>query len=427
MTNTKKHILAIVIVSLIVKLAALAFLNPQLNPGVLEYEILAENMLKTGTYSMDFREYGDFKGVVAPGYSFLIYCIYKIFGIHREILLFLQMGTMTIFALIIYAITFRCTDNRLYALFAGILVSLHPGMLYYNIMYIHNFNIYIPLFYGTVLLFILGLSGESDRPLLWAGFTGGMATLTRGTFSPIFIICLIFYVLLKRDASIRRRLAYAAMSFFIFAAVNTPWTVRNYIQFGKPVYSQNTKWESFWVGNNPNASGGHFHADGTLVLSTKPPEMQAEIDANKGNEVAIEEVFKKYAMEYIRAEPFHFIRGLARKSFYFWWFYPQTGLFYPRSFLIAYKVLYCILLVFVLSGLYICHKKKLWRKEMIFPALLVLGIWAAHTINFMEMRHRWTVEPVLLIFVAAGVPYLYKKFESFFQKTHKQEADNFEK
>ncbi len=409
MTTLKRHILAIVTISLIVKLAALAYLNPRLDPGKLEYEILAENMIKTGTYSMDFREYGDFKGVVAPGYSLLIYFIYKLFGVHREILLFLQMGTMTVFALLIYAITSRCTGNRSYALSAGILVSLHPGMLYYNIKYIHNYNIYLPLFYGTVLLFIRGLSEKSEKSVLWAGLAGGLATLTRGTFSPIFAICLLFYLLLKREVSLRRRLSFAALSFLIFVGVNTPWTIRNYIQFGRPVYSQNTKWESFWVGNNPNASGGHFHGDGTLVLSTKSPEMQAEIDANKGNEIAIEEVFRKYAMDYVRREPFHFIKGLFRKAFYFWWFYPQTGLFYPRTYLLIYKTIYVILLIFTAFGLYLCHRERLWRREMIFPALLVLGIWAAHTMNFMEIRHRWTVEPVLLIFAAVALSSLYKK------------------
>jgi 4-amino-4-deoxy-L-arabinose transferase-like glycosyltransferase len=403
MTITKRHILIIVVLSILTKLAALAFLNPSINPGMLEYEILAANMMETGTYSMNFREYGDFKGVIAPGYSFLIYGIYKIFGIHREILVFLQIGTMTIFSLIIYAITLKCTANRVYALFAGILISLHPGILYYNIMYVHNFNIYLPLFYGTILLFIGGLQEKSDKLLLWAGFTAGLATLTRGTFSPIFIVCLLFYLLLKREVPLRRKLSFAALSFLIFVGVNTPWTIRNYIQFGKPVYSQNTKWESFWVGNNPNASGGHFHGDGTLVLSTKPPEMQAEIDANKGNEIAIEEVFKKYAMDYVKKNPFHFIKGLVRKAFYFWWFYPQTGLFYPRAFLIAYKTIYCILLAFAAGGIYICHKERLWRKEMIFPLMLVLGIWAAHTMNFMEIRHRWTVEPMLLIFAAIGI------------------------
>jgi 4-amino-4-deoxy-L-arabinose transferase-like glycosyltransferase len=401
--NKNRHIIIIILLSLIARAIVILVLNRQLDPGILEYEILALNMLKHGTFSMQFREYGEFKGVIAPGYSLLIYCIYAIFGIHREILLLLQIASMTLFALIIYGIAEKCLKNRSMALVAAILTILHPGLLYYNILYIHNYNIYLPLFYATILLFIMALRNNSGKPLLWAGVTAGISTLTRATFSPIFVVCLAFYLIFKRDVALRKKMIYVISSFLIFAAINMPWAVRNYMQFGKLIYSQNTKWESFWVGNNPNASGGHFHADGTLVLATKPPEMQDEINANKGDEIAIEEVFKKYSLQYAKSQPFHFVKGLIRKSFYFWWFYPQTGLFYPKSYLLAYKGIYIALLIFTAIGLYFCHKEKLWCSEMIFPALLVLGIWAAHTMNFMEMRHRWTIEPVLIIFASVGV------------------------
>jgi len=31
-----------------------------------------------------------------------------------------------------------------------------------------------------------------------------------------------------------------------------------------------------------------------------------------------------------------------------------------------------------------------------------------HTINFMEMRHRWTVEPVMILFASIAVYYIFK-------------------
>ena len=43
---------------------------------------------------------------------------------------------------------------------------------------------------------------------------------------------------------------------------------------------------------------------------------------------------------------------------------------------------------------------------MLYPALLVLGIWGTHTLVVTEMRHRWTVEPVMLLFMAPAFTHL---------------------
>ena len=43
---------------------------------------------------------------------------------------------------------------------------------------------------------------------------------------------------------------------------------------------------------------------------------------------------------------------------------------------------------------------------MLYPALLLLGIWGTHTLVVTEMRHRWTVEPVMLLFMAPALTHL---------------------
>ena len=61
------------------------------------------------------------------------------------------------------------------------------------------------------------------------------------------------------------------------------------------------------------------------------------------------------------------------------------------------------MVVVCLLGLALCQRHRLWRREMLYPALLVLGIWGAHTLVVTEMRHRWTVEPVMLLFMAPAL------------------------
>ena len=112
--------------------------------------------------------------------------------------------------------------------------------------------------------------------------------------------------------------------------------------------------------------------------------------------------FGAEALDFVINEPYRFASGLLRKAAYFWWFYPQSGILYPRAYLTSYKVLYAGMVV----GLALCQRHRLWRREMLYPALLVLGIWGAHTLVVTEMRHRWTVEPVMLLFMAPALTHL---------------------
>ncbi|HOK03808.1 MAG TPA: hypothetical protein P5270_04655 [Victivallales bacterium] len=413
------HISFIIFLSIIFKITIAIYLKKNFQPETWEYEQLAVNMLKNGSYEMEYREYGSYRALLAPGYSFLCCGIYKLFGINHKLMLVIQFILMTFFSVIIYFLTFYLLRDLGIAFISGILSAIHPGLNYYTVAYLHNLTLYVPLFYLSVLLFCLSFNSTSPLPFIASGISSGLAVLARATFTPVFILSLVIYVLVQNKLSIKIRLKNVFFSFIFFFAINAPWVIRNYTQFNKFIFSQNNKWEAFWVGNNPNASGGHYLPDGTVVLSTKPAKMQEEIYANKGDEIAIEGIFKKYSMQYIKEEPVSFIKGLIRKSFYFWWFYPQTGLFYPRSFLIAYKLLYVLLLILSICGFYLYLRKKSWQKEMLFLFALMVGIWIAHTINFMEMRHRWTIEPILLIFAAVTVSYTLSYSFSIFSSLKK--------
>ncbi|GEM_PF-1853523 len=402
--NIRIHIILIILLSVVLRIAAGYIVGHKFHPQEWEYEILAKNMIEKNEFSMNFREYGVYKAIIAPGYSFIIYTVYKAFGVNPLFMLFFQFVTMTFLAIIIYQISWIIFKNHMIAFIAGVMAVLHPGILYYSVANIHNFNLYLPLFYACVLLFCMALRDHQWKYYILIGITGGIGILTRGTILPFLIMGLILclaYPFPDRK-SFKGRLLKVSIAFIIAIAINVPWTIRNYMVLGKVIYSQSTKWEQFWVGNNLEATGSHYRPDGTTVLSHKPPEMQKEIDESD-SEIKDDEIFRKYSLRYVQDNPGDFIKGIFKKGVYFWWFNPQTGLFYPKSFLIAYMILYLILLVFTGAGLWICWKLKLFCMEMVFLFLLVFDIWGVHTLNFMEMRHRWTVEPVLLIFASVAI------------------------
>ncbi|MFZ2655059.1 MAG: glycosyltransferase family 39 protein [Victivallales bacterium] len=412
-SKVKKHILIIIGLSLVLRIIAGYAVGNHFNPATWEYENLARSLLENGTFSIEYREYGEYKALLGPGYPFLTFLAYKVVGVNHTIMLFVQFLLMTSFSLAIYGIAYFFFKKTDIALIAGLLSVLHPGLLYYSSANLHEFNLYMPLFYGALLLCLVACRKGEWKYFILLGLIGGLAVFTRATIFPALILWMAFYALFPFEVGISKRFLKASTAIILIVAVNIPWMIRNYDQFNQFVFSQTNKWEAFWIGNNSNASGGQFKADGTAVLSCKGEEMQGRINASVNDEIAIENIFKDYAFKYVRENPSHFIKGLFRKGFYFWWFHPQTGLFYPRSYLIAYKILYSALLLMAAIGIYICHKRRLWSIEMLFPAILILGIWSVHTLNFNEMRHRWTVEPVLLIFASVAIFFLSGKIYQY--------------
>jgi len=417
--NTRLHILIIIVLSFAIRISAAFIIGDNFNPKVMEYEKLAGSLLDKGTFCMEYREYGEYKALLGPGYPFLTFLVYKTVGISHPVMLFVQFLLMTLFSLAIYGIAYFFFKKAGIAFIAGILSILHPGLLYYSSVNLHELNLYMPLFYTMILLSCLAYRDSKTRYFVAIGIIGGLAVLTRSTILPVMILCLAFYFLADKRTIFKRKLTNISIALGLVIIINVPWTIRNYIQFNRIIFSQTNKWEAFWIGNNPNASGGQYKADGTAVLSCKGVEMQDRINASVNDEIAIENIFKDHAFKYVKENPGSFIKGLFRKSFYFWWFYPQTGLSYPKSFLVAYKIIYVVLLGFVAAGLWLCWKRRLFCLEMIFPVILIFGIWGVHTVNFMEMRHRWTVEPVLLIFASVAIYFLLENIYQYWN-TRKQ-------
>jgi 4-amino-4-deoxy-L-arabinose transferase-like glycosyltransferase len=418
--SIKLHILLIVVVAIVVRIFVAYYVGHNFLPTLWEYDTLAQNMLQKGEYAMEFHEYGDYYAVIPPGYSIILFSIYKCIGTNHQVVLGLQFLLAGLLGSVIYGTTWLIFRNKWIALIAGLLTVLHPSIVYYSSVNIHNFNLYVPLFHTIVFLLCLTYLYPKWKYFIILGFVGGYAVLTRGTILPFILISILIYTLFNKLLPFKIRLLQSITVFLLILLVNAPWTIRNYKVFNKVIFSQTTGWEFFWIGNNPKATGGQFRSDGTTVRDHKPVEMQLEINASN-SELKDGKIFKKYALKYIQEQPKDFVMGLIRKTVLFWWFYPQTGILYPKLYLIVYKIIYSLLLLFTFIGLALCRIKKLWKPIMIFPLLLVLGINAIHAINFMGLRHRWAVEPIMLIFVSLTtyhlVHFLYNRLRQRLIKT----------
>ena len=105
-----------------------------------------------------------------------------------------------------------------------------------------------------------------------------------------------------------------------------------------------------------------------------------------------------------------FVRLTLSKFFYFWWFAPQTGVLYPPFWLRLYQAYYsaAMLLAFVGLRRVVRVGAPSIHLACVIGAFL-LGLSALQSLYYVEGRHRWAVEPMVLAFSGGGVAALLER------------------
>ena len=115
--------------------------------------------------------------------------------------------------------------------------------------------------------------------------------------------------------------------------------------------------------------------------------------------------FETEARRFIRENPVQAAGLYLRKVYYFWWFSPQSGIKYPESYLTAHRLFYAALLALAVVGALVAFRSP--RREVRSPALILIAIpvtiGLAQSLFYVEGRHRWLVEPLVIIFSCYGL------------------------
>ena len=110
-----------------------------------------------------------------------------------------------------------------------------------------------------------------------------------------------------------RRAADAAIFLLVVALCVAPWTIRNHRVYGRWIAVASEGGVTFWTGNHPLAVG-----DGDLAAN--PPIKRAELEfraAHPGlSAEALEPLYYRDALNWIRSDPAAWLWLLARKAFY---------------------------------------------------------------------------------------------------------------
>ena len=173
-----------------------------------------------------------------------------------------------------------------------------------------------------------------------------------------------------------------------------------------------TTGENFWRGNNERATGGVLDPTGRSLsnLNPKNPVFPPAVKAVlvSGTEVDRQRVFMAEALRFIKDRPLDAARLFAGKMRSFWWKIVSNPGDYDPAAARLYEWIYRTELALALVGVASLFRKRPpapARADRSTPAFLValmMGISLVQSVFYVQGRHRFLIEPLLLIFTAWG-------------------------
>jgi len=409
MKNFKLYLLFFSI-AFVLRVVWIFITGSHIHPQTWEYEEAAVNLLNGRGFT--FLHLGvPYFAPFPPLYTFFCAGVYFITK-HSFLILELFQAAISAF---ICVIIFRIADSifsRSAAILSAILAAFHPGIIIYTAK-LHPLVMDTFFISLTVLAFLKLRSDFSIKNQIAAGVISGLCMLTRSTIV-LFLFFAIIWFFYQKAYPKRKAIFGCFVVLFVSFLVILPWTIRNYVIHRQLIFIQAPAGELFWRGNNINASGSSYKADGRTILESASPEFLKKLHGL--DDMGQNKLFKKEAFNFIKIHPFKAVGLFIKKSYYFWWFSPQSGIEYPKAYLSIYKILYSGILLFAISGIIFSLSSKInnIRCGAWLIVLLFISISFAQSIFYVEGRHRWAIEPLLLIFTAHGLIEIKDKLKIVF-------------
>lgn len=395
MTNKEKKIaIGIFLTAFLLRSVIVLIAAARGSLQVWEYEDIANSILNGSGYAikhLGIMHYS-FGPPLYPLFSALVYYITN----HSHLALGLaQAFFSSAVCVAIFGIGTKIF-SRTVGLVAASMTILHPGLNLY-VTKLHSFNIDVLI---LVLVVFALLKAWEKMSILWfilLGMMAGLCLLSRSTIFLFLPFAFIFFW--SRSKNKEKLLKYMFLAGAIALVIIGPWLIRNYMVSKRFIFIQESG-EVFWRGNNPGATGTSFSSDGKPIVDAIP---LSSLHGLSG--AGQDRLFWREGFRFIRTYPARFIVLTVRKFYYFWWFSPDSGIWYPVIYLTVYKILYAGILLFAAAGVTFALISKIPKvKEFTYLMLIFfITVSVTQSLFYIEGRHRLAIEPLLLIFSAYGI------------------------
>lgn len=293
-----KILWSIISLSFFIKILLAFFLPSEIRSDSYVYHSLAQSIVNTFTYSFE----GKLTGVIAPGYSVFLSCLYFIFGPEQFYVKIIQSGLEIFTCFLFYKVCLNYFDKKK-SLIALTIFAFFPSNILFSQTILTE-----PLFgFLAILLLYLVLKNDFQKFVFLIGLIWGYAILIRSSFAPSILLIPLFLLVYKRSKINFSGVFKYSVLFFIGAfLVISPWLIRNKTVLNTFTIATQGGF-TFWSGSNPDATGTWYHK-----IEESNPLFSIEDEAKRDKE------FYKLGIDYALHNPQKFlITGVKKLGYLF--------------------------------------------------------------------------------------------------------------
>jgi 4-amino-4-deoxy-L-arabinose transferase-like glycosyltransferase len=342
--------------------------------------------------------------IVPPVYPFFLSLVFRIFGIHTDlsgqVIFFLGACFSALVTVPIFLI-----GRRSFGLATGwigaVLWALYPLSGFSEVLYNWDSAFFALL---LALFFWAALEMKASRTMwTWCGFglLAGLTVLTE-TVALLFVVAVLVYVTLKEQMKCQKVLiAFAAV-----LIVTVPWTLRNSLVFGQPVFLRTNLGLELYRGLSENDFANI--TDPRRLPGRDPVEMASYRELG---EIAYMQTKLSTVLTFIAQHPAQYSVRTIKRALAFWAgdAYVVTIYWFFGRFAVAKHMLYSILSVLALFGLGFGMYRRLGSCWLFL--FLTLTHPLIYYFSSRSARYRAPMEPELVVlsaFALAQVSALYR-------------------
>lgn len=382
--------LAVFSIALAVRIAFIVIAPaPPFHGDMITYEGIAKNIIDGKWYF----GWGELPSAHRePLYPLLVAGVYKIAGPSRTAVHYVHALLCAGTCGLLVVLASRLVRSYRAAVLAGALAAFYPPFLL-QLQTVLTEPLATFLLLIATYLAVIGWTDGRRGALALGAFFYGLATLTRASslmYVPLLALLILVFAHGRRRVGARGAVVFLAL----FLATLSPWTIRNYVVFGRFIPVAVNAGGSFFRGNYDEGTlgsmGSNYHPD-------MPPEVTAKF---KGmDEVDIDRLLMREGIQYVRTHPGTFIKLCALKFTRFWF---NVGFADPPSrasiaFAFANGGLLALAIFGVLGSGLVNHKAAA-------PVyLLVLYYTGLHVLLFATARYSMPLMPYVFAFAAPGL------------------------
>ena len=407
-------LLWMVLVGLALRLVAVAFLYPLQMPPARDHWVfgwetgkIAASIAAGHGFSSPLHGFTGSTAWIPPLYPYLLASIFKLLGIYSSASAIVILTANSIFSAVtvvpLYRAARHLTDRQV-AIVAGWIWALFPYAIYFSADRIWSHTLAALLMTTMVAQGLRVL--DSRRVVDWTvlGLVAGLNALTNPTALAVLPVILI-WGFVRSKGERRRFVLLSAATMFTLMAVCLPWTIRNYVAFGRLIPIRSNFWIEMRVGNTGDISD-------IVPDWAHPANGAAEMQEYKSlGEIAYAEHKRQQTLAFIATHPALYAWLTARRITYFWtgiWSFDRD--FRRREPLQFANAFLCIgLLAVSVIGL-----KQMWSTTRSHAGFL-LAILAFYPIVYYLSHpltdYRHPVDGLLVLLSAVACVNIYRQSE----------------